>query len=75
MPSSKDPSPDVLGKLKSVTGRGDWRSIDGPETGHGVDYWFENDQGQVVYGNDDQGHIVLMGEDDTILFEGELDAV
>jgi hypothetical protein len=70
-----DIAPSILEKLKNVTGRSDWRPISGPETGHGVDHWFENDQGQVAYGNADQGHVVLMGEDDNILFEGELDAV
>ena len=65
----------ILDKLKSVTGRDDWRHTTGPETNHGIDYWFENDLEQVVYGNDDQGYVRLQTEDGTILFEGALDEV
>lgn len=39
---------------------GDWEHINGPETGVGVEYWFEHIvTKQQVYVCDDQGHITI----------------
>jgi len=64
-----------LNKLKLVTGRSDWRETDGPDSKHGVDHWFKNDDGEIIYCNDDQGHVVYQDESEEIIFEGELDEV
>jgi hypothetical protein len=43
-----------------------WKAVDGPETGVGVEYWFEHKRtGETVYVCDDQGHITIgSGEGD-----------
>jgi hypothetical protein len=38
----------------------DWALVDGPETGHGIDYWYEHVvTAELVYVNNDQGHVTV----------------
>lgn len=42
------------------TKQSDWESIDGPESGCGIDYWFRNKKtGREAYVNEDQGDFTI----------------
>lgn len=52
----------ILRELCEQTGtkKKDWESIDGPETGVGVELWFRNKKtGEEAYCCDDQGSITI----------------
>lgn len=45
---------------------GKWEEIDGPESGVGIDHWFQNEAGEEVYANDDQGFLTIEKDDETV---------
>lgn len=45
--------------LLKMTGDDSWEESDGYDTGVGLDYYYENDDGQVAYINVDQDYMTL----------------
>lgn len=52
---------DLIGKIARATGSRcqDWEGRDGPDSGVGVDYWFEHTDGCTAYVNVDQGEVSI----------------
>ena len=54
--------PSVVEVLASITGStlDDWETLDGPDIGVGVDYWFRHREGGAeAYANLDQDHLTI----------------
>ncbi len=65
-----------LSVLASVTRSSvdDWKDLDGPDSGVGVDYWYRHRQtGAEAYLNLDQDHLTISVDDERV-FDGELPA-
>lgn len=61
---------DFVGLLEELTGRKDWRESAGPDSGCGLDYWYEAGGGAKAYINVDQNSLVVCVEDELRL-EGD----
>jgi hypothetical protein len=59
--------PAILARLTD-TKPADWNEADGPDSGVGVDYWYNGPNGEVAYANLDQSHLEISVEN-----EGKLD--
>jgi len=54
--------------LEKVTGKKNWKEINGPDSGCGLDYWYKSGKCE-AYINLDQGWITV-SIDDEVVFEG-----
>ena len=62
---------DILATLCDLTDDKTWYHVNGPDSGTGVDYWFENDAKSSAYANNDQGFIVISVDGENIFEGGE----
>lgn len=68
-------SPSPLDVLASVTSTApdDWQTMDGPDSGVGIDYWFRNTgTGAEAYLNLDQDHLTISLDEERI-YDGLLE--
>lgn len=50
-----------------------WHEADGPDSGCGLDYWYEHWRYGLVYINVDQGNVkISVCDTDEVLYEGDL---
>lgn len=50
---------DIQQKVIELTGDNSWKHTNGPDSGHGVDYWLENNSRSEAYANDDEGYVTI----------------
>ena len=55
--------PTFLQKLTDTEG---WKEVNGPSSGVGLDYWYENAEGSEAYINLDQGEMTVSIDDDVV---------
>ncbi len=51
--------------LEELVG-GKWEEVDGPDSGCGIDMWFQNENLDEIYVNDDQGFLTISMDGNTI---------
>jgi len=61
VPSDEEELSDHMQKLtfETDTAADEWESMDGPQTGVGVEFWYRHDDGREAYVVDDQGEITI----------------
>jgi len=52
--------------LQKLTDTEGWREIKGPDSGVGLDYWFDNPDGTEAYINVDQGEMAVSIDGDVV---------
>lgn len=57
--------------LKTLTGQNNWKELDGPDSGCGVDYWYKSGESE-AYINTDQDHCTISVNGESV-FSGDIE--